>query len=71
MCRANLSSEIYTSRILQRKPGDESPFKDLLKSSLEGNISILSCPFEMKTGCDGFGIRNFFPFLSIEVGEGS
>ncbi len=70
----DLLFQIFTSNILQRKPGDESPFLEFIQrvcSRGEGSTSsTLSCPVEMKAGCGGFGIRNFLTlFLSIEVGK--
>ena len=69
----DLLFQIFTSNILQRKPGDESPFLEFIQrvcSSGGEGTSSLSCPVEMKAGCGGFGIRNFLTlFLSIEVGK--
>jgi hypothetical protein len=72
----DLLFQIFTSNILQRKPGDESPFLEFIQRVCsrrvggEGNSSTFSCPVEMKAGCGGFGIRNFLTlFLSIEVGK--
>ena len=75
----DLLFQIFTSNVLQRKPGDESPFLEFIQrvcssgggSDVDGSSSsALSCPVEMKAGCGGFGIRNFLTlFLSIEVGK--
>lgn len=71
----DLLFQIFTSNILQREPGDESPFLEFIQrvcsSGGDGkNSSTMSCPVEMKAGCGGFGIRNFLTlFLSIEVGK--
>ena len=75
----DLLFQIFTSNILQRKPGEESPFLEFIQrvcssgGGLDGDgsrSSTTSCPVEMKAGCGGFGIRNFLTlFLSIEVGK--
>lgn len=69
----DLLFQIFTSNILQREPGQESPFLEFIQrvcSSSENTTGSASCPVEMKAGCGGFGIRNFLTlFLSIEVGK--
>lgn len=75
----DLLFQIFTSNILQRKPGDESPFLEFIQRVCSsagsgaggtGDVGAPSCPVEMKAGCGGFGIRNFLTlFLSIEVGK--
>jgi hypothetical protein len=71
----DLLFQIFTSNILQRKPGDESPFLEFIQRVCSSggsgeDSSTSSCPVEMKAGCGGFGIRNFLTlFLSIEVGK--
>ena len=70
----DLLFQIFTSNILQRKPGDESPFLEFIQRVCSntggGDDDGATCPVEMKAGCGGFGIRNFLTlFLSIEVGK--
>ena len=71
----DLLFQIFTSNILQRKSGEESPFFEFIQrvcSSSSQNEDI-SCSVDsklMKPGCGGFGIRNFLTlFLSIEVSK--
>ena len=70
----DLLFQIFTSNILQRQPGEESPFLEFIQRVCSGGSgdvgAVTSCPVEMKAGCGGFGIRNFLTlFLSIEVGK--
>jgi len=73
----DLLFQIFTSNILQRNVGDESPFLEFIQRVCSSSISDdpgtstdTTCPVEMKAGCGGFGIRNFLTlFLSIEVGK--
>lgn len=61
--------QIFTSNILQRKAGDESPFLEFIQRVC-ADCSDDGCPLGMKAGCGGFGIRNFLTlFLSIEIGK--
>jgi len=77
----DLLFQIFTSNILQRTPGEESPFFEFIQrvcssqicsktnkeSSSCFNNSDVNKPL-LKPGCGGFGIRNFLTlFLSIEV----
>jgi len=62
--------QIFTSNVLQRKAGDESPFFEFIQrvclaSSIEDGEEMT-----LRPGCGGFGIRNFLTlFLSIEVSK--
>jgi len=61
--------QIFTSNILQREVGDESPFLEFIQRVC-ADCSDDDCPLGMKAGCGGFGIRNFLTlFLSIEIGK--
>ncbi len=61
--------QIFTSNILQRKAGDESPFLEFIQRVC-ADCNDDGCPLGMKAGCGGFGIRNFLTlFLSIEIGK--
>ncbi len=66
----DLLFQIFTSNILQRNAGDESPFLEFIQRVCSVCSSDDSRPVIMKAGCGGFGIRNFLTlFLSIEVGK--
>jgi len=65
----DLLFQIFTSNVLQRKVGDESPFLEFIQRVC-ADCTDDGCPLGMKAGCGGFGIRNFLTlFLSIEVGK--
>ena len=70
---SDLLFQIFTSNILQRKAGDESPFFEFIQRVCAdcNNDGDGDCgPLVMKAGCGGFGIRNFLTlFLSIEIGK--
>ena len=64
----DLLFQIFTSNILQRNSGEESPFFEFIQRVCSECIGADGCPKKMKPGCGGFGIRNFLTlFLSIEV----
>ncbi len=66
----DLLFQIFTSNVLQRNAGDESPFLEFIQRVCSVGPSNGSSPVAMKAGCGGFGIRNFLTlFLSIEVGK--
>jgi len=66
----DLLFQIFTSNILQNKPGDESPFLEFIQRVCSECVSADGCPAKIKPGCGGFGIRNFLTlFLSIEVSK--
>lgn len=66
---SDLLFQIFTSNILQRNPGDESPFLEFIQRVCSVSTQD-DKPVKMKAGCGGFGIRNFLTlFLSIEVGK--
>lgn len=80
----DLLFQIFTSKILQRRPSEEAPFFEFIQrvcggsfcspSSFEEkgyyNASDSTKPPKLKPGCGGFGIRNFLTlFLSIEVSK--
>lgn len=66
---SDLLFQIFTSNILQRNPGDESPFLEFIQRVCSVSTED-DKPIKMKAGCGGFGIRNFLTlFLSIEVGK--
>jgi len=66
---SDLLFQIFTSNILQRKAGDESPFFEFIQRVC-ADCNNDGCPSVMKAGCGGFGIRNFLTlFLSIEIGK--
>jgi hypothetical protein len=53
--------QIFTSKILARRPRDEAPFLEFIQR-------VCSPKRPIRPGCGGFGIRNFLTlFLSIEV----
>ena len=59
--------QIFTSTVLQKKPGTEAPFLEFIQrlcaAPKPGGASS-----QIRPGCGGFGIRNFLTlFLSIEV----
>ena len=67
----DLLYQIFTCKILQRKPSDEAPFFEFIQRVCsvcqeQGKGS----PPKLRPGCGGFGIRNFLTlFLSIEVSK--
>lgn len=69
----DLLMQIFTSKVLQRKDGEESPFLEFIQRVCsECKDPTTGCPRAIKPGCGGFGIRNFLTlFLSIEVDKAS
>jgi 4-hydroxyphenylpyruvate dioxygenase-like putative hemolysin len=66
---SDLLYQIFTSNILQKKAGDESPFLEFIQRVC-ADCNDDGRPMVMKAGCGGFGIRNFLTlFLSIEIGK--
>lgn len=67
----DLLYQIFTSNILQREAGEESPFLEFIQRVCsECKDKDTGCPVDIKPGCGGFGIRNFLTlFLSIEVSK--
>jgi len=66
----DLLFQIFTSNILQRVPGEESPFFEYIQRVCSTSSLDDSCKAILKPGCGGFGIRNFLTlFLSIEVSK--
>eukprot|EP00929_Paragymnodinium_shiwhaense_P003041 TRINITY_DN103432_c0_g1_i1.p1 TRINITY_DN103432_c0_g1~~TRINITY_DN103432_c0_g1_i1.p1 ORF type:complete len:732 (-),score=93.24 TRINITY_DN103432_c0_g1_i1:11-2206(-) len=65
--------QIFTSTILQRRPGEEAPFLEFIQRACsECSDPASGRPKTIKPGCGGFGIRNFLTlFLSIEVSKAS
>merc|ERR1712060_935544 len=63
--------QIFTSKVLLRKPGQEAPFLELIQRICsEKTDPVSGKPKAIKPGCGGFGIRNFLTlFLSIEVSK--
>merc|ERR1711920_362158 len=63
--------QIFTSTVMQRKPGQEAPFLELIQRICsEKTDAVTGKPKALKAGCGGFGIRNFLTlFLSIEVSK--
>lgn len=62
--------QIFTSNILQRKPGEEAPFLEFIQRVCSECQIENECPVQIKPGCGGFGIRNFLTlFLSIEASK--
>lgn len=60
--------QIFTCSILQRAAGDEAPFLEFIQRVCGScQVDGAHC-VPLKSGCGGFGIRNFLTlFLSIEV----
>lgn len=66
----DLLFQIFTSNILQRVAGEESPFFEYIQRVCSTSSLHDGCEAVLKPGCGGFGIRNFLTlFLSIEVGK--
>jgi 4-hydroxyphenylpyruvate dioxygenase-like putative hemolysin len=66
----DLLYQIFTSNILQRNVGEESPFLEFIQRVCSECTDDDGCPMKIKPGCGGFGIRNFLTlFLSIEVSK--
>jgi hypothetical protein len=64
----DLLFQIFTSGIVKRKSSDESPFLEFIQRVCSECIGADGCPKGIKSGCGGFGVRNFLTlFLSIEV----
>merc|ERR1711871_304198 len=62
--------QIFTANILQRNPGEQSPFLEFIQRVCSERQNALGQPVPVKPGCGGFGIRNFLTlFLSIEVNK--
>jgi 4-hydroxyphenylpyruvate dioxygenase-like putative hemolysin len=63
--------QIFTSKVLQRKTGEEAPFLEFIQRVCSERIdAITRKPLPVRPGCGGFGIRNFLTlFLSIEVSK--
>ena len=60
--------QIFTSSILQAKPGTEAPFLEFIQRLCAKPKAGASA--DIRPGCGGFGIRNFLTlFLSIEVSK--
>ncbi len=51
----DLLFQIFTSNILQRKCGDESPFFEFIQRVCSNCIGADGCPKKPKPGCGGFG----------------
>ena len=47
--------QIFTSNILQRKPGEEAPFLEFIQRVCSECQSENECPVQIKPGCGGFG----------------
>jgi hypothetical protein len=61
----DLLLQIFTSNILQRAEGEEAPFFEYIE-----RVCSDSSNTAIRSGCGGFGIRNFLTlFLSIEVSK--
>lgn len=66
----DLLYQIFTSNILQKSQGDESPFLEFIQRVCSVCSDDEGCAQKVKPGCGGFGIRNFLTlFLSIEVSK--
>lgn len=66
----DLLYQIFTSNVLQRNTGDESPFLEFIQRVCSVCSDENGCAQKIKPGCGGFGIRNFLTlFLSIEVSK--
>jgi len=62
--------QIFTSVILQRKPGTEAPFLEFIQRVCAQCSDGSETCEPIRPGCGGFGIRNFLTlFLSIEVSK--
>ena len=68
--------QIFTSTVLQRKPGTEAPFLEFIQRLCAIDDPAATDPQtgvaarSIRPGCGGFGIRNFLTlFLSIEVSK--
>jgi len=62
--------QIFTSVILQRKPGTEAPFLEFIQRVCAQCADGADTCEPIRPGCGGFGIRNFLTlFLSIEVSK--
>jgi hypothetical protein len=62
--------QIFTSNVLQRVAGEESPFLEFIQRVCSEKRDSAGNPLPIKPGCGGFGIRNFLTlFLSIEVSK--
>ena len=73
--------QIFTSTVLQRKPGTEAPFLEFIQrlcaidepaeaAAADGGVAEGTPARPIRPGCGGFGIRNFLTlFLSIEVSK--
>ena len=63
--------QIFTSVVLQRKPGEEAPFLEFIQRVCAQCADGTECAdVPIRAGCGGFGIRNFLTlFLSIEVSK--
>mmetsp|Transcript_10228 Transcript_10228/g.23945 ORF Transcript_10228/g.23945 Transcript_10228/m.23945 type:complete len:311 (+) Transcript_10228:1606-2538(+) len=62
--------QIFTCKILQRRPGEEAPFLEFIQRVCSGCDQDEACSEPIKAGCGGFGIRNFLTlFLSIEISK--
>jgi len=62
--------QIFTSNVMQRKSGEESPFLEFIQRVCSDKRDATGKPVPIKPGCGGFGIRNFLTlFLSIEVSK--
>ena len=62
--------QIFTSVVLQRKPGTEAPFLEFIqRMCAQCSDGTQTCK-PIRPGCGGFGIRNFLTlFLSIEASK--
>jgi hypothetical protein len=47
--------QIFTSNILQRKPGEEAPFLEFIQRVCSECQNENGCPVQIKPGCGGFG----------------
>mmetsp|Transcript_18049 Transcript_18049/g.20214 ORF Transcript_18049/g.20214 Transcript_18049/m.20214 type:complete len:403 (+) Transcript_18049:1-1209(+) len=62
--------QIFTSNVLQRNGGEESPFFEFIQRVCSERLDVRGQPVPIRPGCGGFGIRNFLTlFLSIEVSK--
>ena len=66
----DLLYQIFTSNILQRKVGEQSPFFEFIQRVCSEKAAASGECRQLRPGCGGFGIRNFLTlFLSIEVSK--
>lgn len=51
----DLLYQIFTSNILQRRSGEESPFLEFIQRVCSESKDESGCPVQLKPGCGGFG----------------